>query len=307
MNHEFDPKDPIQVALQPAPMDREPREDLVRKLRVMGQHMPARSSWWRKSGLPLALAGTTALVVGAVLMLPAKASAKSFDLIVAAAQRVNAYQFSIVSNENAKQENFTIAGADGHVYMRADGNVVMEIATDTLSFYDPQEKKILRMKFGGMVDPAMIADEVRSGISEGMKDMNLQKMLDEYRHKYGTRNLLVSPVTREDGQDVYHVRMSSDDQPERVEMTVDAKTDLPDTILVESREGSTWKTAVHIEMRFGNRVDPSLLRSSFPVGVKVEELDLGNVVGDAMKSLGDQMKGLGDEIKKGMPKKDVPK
>lgn len=287
----------IQNALQPAPMD----EKLTRRLRVLAHETPSRRR--NPFYLPASMAAGVAAVVVVTTMLPAKASAKSFDLIVAAAQRVDAFQFSIVSNENAKREYITIAGSGGQVYMRAGDSAVMEFGPGSMSVYDPDEKKVMRFKLGGLVDVDTIAREVRSGVAEGLKEMDLKKMLQDYRQKYGEKGVRISPITSEGGRRVYHVTLASQSEPERVEMTVDAATDLPDKLQVVTKGARPLLT---MEMRFGARVDPRFLRSSIPAGAKVEEIDLGAMVGDAMKgieTLGKEFEKMGSAAQPSKPRK----
>jgi hypothetical protein len=60
---------------------------------------------------------------------------------------------------------------------------------------------------------------------------------------------------------------------------------------VEGRDDNgNWHRATLMEMRFGNEVDPSLLRANFPKDAKVEEIDLGGLIEGAMKGL----EGLGN-------------
>jgi outer membrane lipoprotein-sorting protein len=279
----------IQIALMPAPMDREAPEPLKRKLRLMaGEKSRRRMNWWSLS--PVALVGVTALGMVAFTMLPAKAAAKTFDLVVAAAQQVNAFQFSVVSNEKAKREFITIAGSDGHVYMRSEQGTFFQLDPGSMTIFDPDEKSVMRFKFGNLVDAKEVMNMVQSGIAEGMKEMDLKKMLKEYEAKYGRDNIRISPVS----QGVYHVTLASNQEPERVEMTIDAATNLPERLVVDSRDGGTWHNEVTMEMRFGARVDPSLLRSTIPANVKVQEIDLGSMVGDAMKG----MENFGKQIPK---------
>lgn len=279
----------IQIALMPAPMDREAPEELKRKLRVMAhQKGRRRTSMWSLS--PVALVGVTALGMVAITMMPAKASARTFDLVVAAAQSINAFQFSVVSNENAKREVITIAGSDGHVYMRSEGGTFFQLDPGSMTIYEPESKSVMRFKFGNLVDAKQVMNMVQSGIAEGMKEVDLKKMLKEYEAKYGRENIQISPVS----QGVYHVTLAAKDQPERVEMTVDASSNLPLRLVVDKQDGGRWHNEVTMEMRFGNRVDRSLLRSTIPANVKVEEIDLGSMVGDAMKGI----EGLGKAFEK---------
>ncbi len=289
----------MENALAPSPVEREPSDELMRRLRTMAREKPRRT-WWRSGrALPFAMVAGTVAVVFATTMIPAKASAKSFDMVVRAAQRINAFQFSILTDESPKREALTIAGSDGHVYLQTDGDGSMEIGPNGISAYDRKANKLTRFKFGNLVDPAtaaQMAGAVQSELAAGLKEMDLKKVLEEYRRKYAASGVHVSPVEREDGRDVYHVLLASPSEPERVEMTVDAATDLPETLEVATQEGGRWKRALRMEMRFGARVESRLLRSPVPAGAKVEEIDLGAMVGDATKEIGKTMENLGKQL-----------
>ncbi len=276
----------IQKALAPSATLREPSPELMRRLRLLARESAPKPRWRARLSIPAAMAGVAVAAVIATTLLPARASAKSFGLIVAAAQRIDAFQFSIVSNEDAKHETLTVAGRQGHVVMRTDDRTVIEIDAGAMSLYDPQDKRVMRFKFGSLTEVQGVAKEVASSLSAGLKEMDLKKTLSEYGAKYGPNGIRVSPVTTEDGRSVYHVTLATPDQPERVEMTVDAASDLPQRLRVETREGDRgWQDSVTMEMRFGDRVDPRLLESSIPKDASVETIDLGGMVDGALKGL----------------------
>lgn len=290
-----DNEDQIQIALQPAPMDRAPSEDLLRRLRVLAHETPQKSKLgWLKLAVPAGAAVAAASLIAVTTMMPAKASARTFDLIEEAAAQVNSFQFSVISNEQNKHEAFTIAGSDGHVYMRTGEGGLMEVTPGAMSIYDPTERTVTRIKFGTSMDAQEVAKQIQSGISQGLKEIDLKQMLKDYKTKYGSDGVQISPIAVEDGQRVYHVTLANKNEPERVEMTVDADSNLPAKLEVEQKDGASWKSNVKMEMRFGIRVDQGLLRADFPKDVKVEEIDLGSMIGGAMKGL----EHLGDPTEK---------
>ncbi|RYG20857.1 hypothetical protein EON82_19780 [bacterium] len=283
----------IRDVLMAAPMDRHAPDALKRKLRVLAnEKRRKRINWWSLS--PVALVGVTALGMVAITMMPAKAAAKTFDLVVAAAQSVNAFQFSVVSNEKSNREVITIAGADGHVYMRSEEGGFFQLDPGSLTIVDSDAKTATRFKFGNLMDADQVVGMVQNGIAEGMKEFDLKKMLKEYEEKYGKDNIWIGPVTRENGHGVYHVKLAAKDQPERVEIVVDSISNLPERLVVDKKEDGLWKNEVTMEMRFGGGVDPNLLRSTIPANIKIEEVDLGAMVGEAMKG----MDGLGKAFEK---------
>ena len=293
MNEDLDT--PIHDALAPLRADREPSADLVHRLRV-GARETARKPLWRRArfSVPVMTGAAFAAVLAVGTMLPTKASAKSFGLIVNAAQRIDAFQFSILSNDGGKRETFTIAGSDGRTVIRSDDHTIMELGAGSMSVYDPGENKVTRFKYGSLTEASGFLKEMQSGLAEGIKEMDLKKTLREYAERYGESGIRISPVVREDGRSVYHVSLASSDEPERVEMTVDAATDLPERLEVRDRDGHD---STVMEMRYGDRVDASLLRSSIPLGAKVEEIDLGALASGALKGL----ESLGSEPRHAKP------
>jgi len=292
MNETQDEK-ALEAVLKSAPLTQEPSDQLMRNLRVMVGEAKPKPTWWR-SRLSLSACGIAVLAIGIFALAPTKANAKSFESLVRAAQSVNAFQFSITSDEKGKKEGITIAGEGGRVFMNTGEGGLMEFAPGRMSFYDPKENKIVRMKFGNIVDPAMIASEIQSGLKEGFKEMDLKKMLKEYGDRYGRDQVKISPIYSENGKSLYNVQLASKDQPERIHFKVDSRTDLPYEMFVEAADSKGgWKESMRMQMRFGQDVDTRLLKVEFPKNAKVEEIDMESLVGDAMKEAGEALKGLG--------------
>ncbi|RYG36536.1 hypothetical protein EON81_09515 [bacterium] len=272
MNHEDDT--PIELALNSLPMDG-PSEDLRRRVRVAARETPVRRALWRSPliGSLVATAVVAGIVVGASLM-PVKASAKSFDLIVAAAQRVNAYQFSVRTTGGGVSESFSIVGQDGRITMKGSEGMLMRFEPGSMTVYDPEQKSIVRFKFKGLAFMDELSKRSQDELSQGLDGMDLKEMLAEYRQKYGSKGIRISGISNENGHRVYRVLLATPDQPERIEMTVDAATDLPERLNVESKDG---KSQVDMSIRYGAQVDPELLKAEFPKNIKVEEIDLGKI------------------------------
>ncbi|AIE86577.1 LolA family protein [Fimbriimonas ginsengisoli] len=285
MNERIEDRD-IQEAMRMSLVSEEPSENLLRNLRVMAKEAaPRKRRLWRPG---LALAGTVAagVIIASLSMLPTKASAKTFELIEKAAQKVRTFRFSIDSSESGNHEFLTIAGADGRFTMRTNEGLLMRFDASSLSFYDPKENVVTSFKLGGLVDLKQVAKQVQSGLEEGFDHMDLKKMLKDYRDKYGKDQIQISAVTSEGGKDVYHVTMQSKTDPDRVEMLVDASTDLPEQIVVTGKErDGSWRQTLKMGMHFGTEIDPKELNVDFPASAKKVDIDLGALVGDAMKGV----------------------
>lgn len=253
---------------------------------------PARRAIWQPG---LAVAGAFALTCGiAVLMMaPSKATAKTFDTLVAAAGQVKTFQFSVDSDEHGKQSHILIAGSGGRFTIRTEEGALMQMDKGTMQIFDPTENKITRMKFGDFVDPTMIAEQVQEGMAAGFKEMNLKKTLEDYKLKYGKDHIKISPITRENGVDVYHVTMNSPNESGKVAMTIDAATDLPQVIDVhdkDSDDGSPHFSTVR--MKFGTQVNAELAAATFPKNAKIVDIDLGALMSGALKGLDGNMNDL---------------
>ncbi|MGV3616794.1 MAG: LolA family protein [Fimbriimonas sp.] len=286
MNENHDREDDIRDALQTSAPQEGPSEELMRNLRVMaGNAGKVRRPWWQ-SRLTAACTAAAAVTVVTLAMLPSQASAKTYQSLVSAAERVNSFQFSIDSVEDGKREKLTIAGANGQVAMRSDDGTIMRLDGAALSLYDPEENVVTRFKMGGFVDMQTISKFVQTGIEEGLNQMDLKKMLKDYEAKYGKEHIQISPIHPENGREVYLVHLSAPKDPERVRMTVDAKTDLPFRILCEERgKDGRWAETSTIEMRFGSGVQPEALDTHFPAGAKTVDFSVQDIIDGAMKGL----------------------
>lgn len=274
MNTHFNDDRDIQAALAEAPMAK-PSDELLRKLRISARETAPRRTWWRARLLPGALAvAAVALVVG-VALTPAKASAKTFELVQAATARVHVFQFFVNSDEAGKPQRLNIIGVNGRVAICGPQGELIRLERGGMSVYDPSEKRIIHFKFSGLPGTENMKDGVGQALADAVKEMDLQKMLADYRKRYGEQGIAISPVTRENGESVYHMTLAAPDEPERVEMTVDAATDLPERLQILPKNGG--KATLDMTMRFGEKVDPNLLNLDFPKNIPVEEIDLGNV------------------------------
>ncbi|HWA82442.1 MAG TPA: hypothetical protein VG820_03350 [Fimbriimonadaceae bacterium] len=232
----------------------------------------------------LAMVGAGALAIGAfaIFMTPAKASAKSFALVMNAIDKTNAMELSVNSSDGHR---FIIAVVDGKFGMRTEEGAIMQFDSKGLQIYDPKDKTVTELEIGGFVDPKEIAKEVGKGLSEGLKEMDIKKMLADFEAKYGKGNIQISPIVHRFGKSTYDVTMQKPGDPEMVQMTINADTDLPERIEVHKGQDED-KDAV-IELKFGNDVDVDLANPTFPVNAKHVNLNIGNLIEKGLKNLPD--------------------
>jgi len=297
MNENIEDKD-IRDALMANLSMTEPTDDLTRKLRVMAKETARPKKAWLTRGI--ALAGTAAAcAVIALSLAPTKASAHSFEMLVSAAQQIHSFQLSVTSAEDGQNKPITIAGVDGRFVMRADDGLILQFDNGSLQFYDAKENTVTKFSLGPVLDTKSIAEQAKKGMGEALKGVDLKKMLKEYEDKYGKDHIKISPV--QNGS--YFVDMEAPNDPEKIHMTVEAATDLPTQVLVQKKSATgAWAQNVRIDMKYGAKVDPLFLKPNFPANAKRVTLDLGNMVGDAMrefKNLGSELDKFNAEPKKG--------
>jgi len=284
----------IHEALNSFSADAEPSPELMRKLRFAARVTKERKAPWF-GRLSLVAVGFAAVATGILILIPSRSEAKTLDKFVRAVDQTNAFQFKIGSNEGGNAGSLSIAGQDGTVTMRTNEGGVMEFRTGELSFYDAEEKTITRMKFGKYLPMEEIAKGVKEGFAEGMKQMDIKKILRDYQKENGADQVQISPVRQEGTRRVYDVALGSKKQSDRITFKVDAATDLPFRMEVSSPDGNgRYRETVLMEMRFGNDVDPTALRANFPANAKVQEIDLGGMVDGVIKGAENLGKMFGD-------------
>ena len=299
MNETREQDQDIQEALRMSLINEEPSEALLRELRVLASKVaPSKRPWWKPS---LAIGGTIAAACGIFALILTPTRAKAYDSIIAAASQQNTFQLAVDSTEDGIVKRVNIMGVDGKFTIRGDDGGLVQFDKGTMRVYDAKENTITQIKMGGIVDPQMIGKAVQSGISEGLKQMDLKKTLREYEEKYGKDHIKISTVTREDGRDIYHVTMDSPKESERVKMLVDANTDLPERIDVEGKDSDgSVKHDSTIRLQFGAQIDPKLMAPDFPKNAKVIDIDLGALMGGALQGVGESLKGLGPMIEQSL-------
>lgn len=288
MIERHDEEGEIREMLQKSVGTDEPPIELQRKLQLMAREASKpKRRWWTSRRTVLAFTAAGVAMVLTLTMMPSQAAAKTYGNLVAAAQRVKAFQFSIDSMEGGKREKFTITGADGKFAMRSGSEgLIMQFDNQSFSLYDADSNVVTRFKLGSLMDAKTIAQQMQKGVEMGLNYVDLKKILRDFEGKYGKDEIRISRVRTENGRDVYDALMESPKDPERVRIYVDAATDLPFQIISERRVGNgAWNVVSKIEMRYDKEVDPKALLSEIPANAKTMEVDLDGLVKDATKSV----------------------
>ena len=109
-------------------------------------------------------------------------------------------------------------------------------------------------------------------------------MLQDYEKQYGKENIHVGPITHRFGKSTYQVDLAKPSEPERVHITVDADTDLPQEIQVEKRSADgNWNADAEISMSFGGPA-VNMDTAKFPANAKRVEMDFSKMMQDGMKN-----------------------
>jgi len=284
----------IHEALNSLVPDPEPSPEMLRKLRFAARVTKERKAPW-VGRLSMVAIGFAAVATGILVLMPTKSEAKTLDKFVRAVDQTNAFQFRIESKVAGDSGSLSIAGQDGTVTMRTNDGALMEFRTGELSIYDAEEKTITRMKVGKYLPMDEIAKGVKAGMAEGLKKMDIKKILKDYQKENGADKVQISPVRSEGTRRVYDVALASAKQTDRITFKVDAATDLPYRMEVSAPDGNgRYRETVLMEMRFGNDVDQSALRANFPANAKVQEIDLGGMVDGVIKGAENLGKMFGD-------------
>ena len=290
----------IEAALNATLHSHEPSQALLRRLRVAGQESTRRRRHWWQSRFALVGTGAAGLAIAAMVLMPTKAVAKTYEGIVTAAGKVNAFQFSVeTTDDHGKRERFSIAGADGMARMMTDDGTLLQVSHGKLEIYEPKDNTVTRFDYGDFVNDEVILEAIKAGLAEGLKQIDLKQMLKDYEAKYGKDRIRIDPVITEDGQNVYHVFLTDREQNDRVEMTVDASTDLPIRLDIEERSPTrAWKKETVMRMRFGSEVDASALDGGIPKSAKIVDMNLGSLMSKAIQEGADRIK---DEVTHSKP------
>lgn len=280
----------IQEMLQRSVASEEPPIELQRKLQLMAREASKpKRRWWTSRKTIAAFTAAAAVMVFTFTMVPSQASAKSYDSLVAAAQKVNAFQFSIDSfEEGAKREKFTVTGADGKFAIKATGDdgIILQFDRDSLKLYDAKDNVVTQFKLGGFVDAKMVAQQMQQGLEMGFKHLDLKKMLADYEQKYGKDHIRISRVRTENGRSIYDALMEAPNDPERVRVYVDAGTDLPYRIIAERRvPNGAWNVTSKIDLRYGAEVDRHNFGAEIPANAKTMEVDMMGLFKGAKQSV----------------------
>jgi hypothetical protein len=290
MIERHDEEGEIRAMLQKSMAGDEPPTELQRKLQLMAREASKpKRSWWTSRKAIMAFTAAAAAMVMALTMTPTQAVAKSYDSLVAAAQKVNAFQFSIDSIEpGQKREKFTVTGADGKFAIKATGEegIILQFDRDSLNLYDAKQNVVTKFKLGGFVDAKMIAQQMQRGLEAGFKHLDLKKMLADYEKRYGKDHIRISRVRTENGRSIYDAVMEAPNDPERVRVYVDAATDLPYRIIAERRHAQGgWNVASIIDLRYGAEVDRRNFGAEIPADAKTTEVDIQGLFMGAKQSV----------------------
>ncbi len=289
--HEEDQE--VQKLMGQAPASQDAPIELRAKLRLMAANAGTRSPSKWPARLAVAGVGVVAIVVFSLSMAPSRAW--SFQKIVDAVDHANSFQFSVVT-PNQGEDQKVLIGVDNGKFILHAGDALMQIDGSKFEIYDPKDNSVVEMSFGNMIDPNMIADKINQGLKEGMKEMDIKKMMSEFEGKYGKDNIHVGPIIHRFGKSTYTVDMKKPDEPEQIHMIVNADTDLPQHIEISKARGEGDNEDAVIDLQFGGALDPSLTNFHIPANAKHVDLDFGKMMQEGLSGMAKGMNG--DELGK---------
>lgn len=288
MKENWDDEVLIKRAMEELPMSIEMPQELKSKITDTALEAGRKTRTARR---PLMVAGLTAglavLAMGAYLMAPKPAMAKSWALVRQAVDHVNSFQ--MIVRGGAKNDNVTIAAAGGKFRVDSGEGEIVYIDGESIQVYDKSENKITRIKLGGLASLGQMLPDI---MGEAMSHLSLKDEIAKYEKEYGKENIRVSQPYNRDGRQVYDVEMRDPKEGGSAFLTIDAQTDLP--ISIRANDPKDKDGNVEITLRYNDRID---IQPNFPAGVKYEDIDLGN-----LKGMGIDMDKLGKEISDGISK-----
>jgi len=274
----------IQDLLRETPMGQSVPEDLKRRLRVMasGSKLRRQSRWAPR----FAFMSACLVVFAALAMMfwPATASAKSFQKVIDATNLIKTFRLAIRVFEGGKEENVIVQSGEGVLDVQAPEGGHVQIADNEVRYYDARKNELQVIKLGGMFDENLIEQVVREGVNQGLGQLDVKKMLAQFKEEYGGQNAKVSDVFEQDGQMVYTVDLANPKASERVKITVDAESDLPLRIQVDGPH------EVDIRVEFGQAIDIQPIDRIVPADAKRTEYDISEMIEGGMKQLDDGFK-----------------
>ncbi|HTQ12151.1 MAG TPA: hypothetical protein VMI31_18960 [Fimbriimonadaceae bacterium] len=274
--YEEDPE--LEQLMRKASAEQGAPPDLRAKLRLMAAGAGAR----RPNRWPALIATTSvaavAIVAFSISMAPTRSW--SFERIVKAIDHQNSFQLSLNSGDGLPDHHVQIAVDDGHFVIRA-GNAIVRFTGGKMEIYDPRENTVTDLSLGGIIDPQVLARQIDTGLAQGMKSIDIKKMIDDFAARYGKDNIRVSPIMDEYGKSFYEVDLQKPGEPERVHMVVNADNDLPEHIDISGALGPSEN--VSIDLQFGGEIDPSMANLQIPANAKHKDLDLGKMIQEGVK------------------------
>lgn len=284
MKENWDDEVLIKRAMEELPMSIEMPQELKSKITDTALEAGRKTRTARR---PLMVAGLTAglavLAMGAYLMAPKPAMAKSWALVRQAVDRVNSFQMMV--RGGGKDGNVTIAAAGGKFRVDSGDGEMVYIDGSSIQVYDKKENKVTRIKMAGLNLGEMIPDIM----GEAMSHISLKEEISKFEKEYGKENIRVSQPYNRDGRQVYDVEMRDPKEGGKALLTIDASTDLP--IEISANDPKDKEGDVQISLRYNDKID---IQPNFPAGVKYEDIDLGD-----LKGLGVDMDKISKEISHG--------
>jgi hypothetical protein len=271
----------VQNLMEHAPMGSTPAE-LKANLRLMATAPRRAPSVWpaRLAMAGIAVIAATAIVIS---MVPAQASARTFQRVVSAVDDTRNFSFTMKVNDGGKTGNFVMSGTESSFNLHVADGTIMEMNSGRMRIYDAKKNEVTVLDMSGMVDLKDIAKEMGKELNKGIDEMDIKKMLKEYEAEYGKENIRISPLTQRFGKTMYDVDLQKPGEPERVHISVNADTDLPEQIQVEKNREGGWSEELSMELRFGSEARTQSDAAKIPADAKVIELNIGKMMEKGFK------------------------
>ncbi|HXH60798.1 MAG TPA: hypothetical protein VNI20_05510 [Fimbriimonadaceae bacterium] len=274
------------------PLSSEAPQGLRNRVEFASRQVPRRAPLsprfkWAIGG---SMAAAAAAVIGAAMFLaPAKAEAKTWDMVTAAYQQVHSVlvQMQFSGDESG---SLTIAGKGKDWRISMNGMGDEDKQKMDVSYHGGE----LTIWDGG--DTAQVIDlgfEIPFSPEDVMhnltKELSASKIFKEHANEIGKNNIQIEQPHIVDGRNVYNVTITDPHGNGQFHVLVDADTDLPINMEVRGQEGVSMK----MSFQFDGDFDDSLLQPILPSGIKFEHIDKNMIDGPDKNDMVDGLKELG--------------
>jgi hypothetical protein len=261
------------------PISTEAPQGLRNRVELAARQKPRRD--WFAPRYRWAIAGTgvaAAAVAGVMLLTPASAEAKTWDMVQKAYEDVRGMLIELEFNDSASEQGkMTIAGKGNDWRVSFDGiegggpeKMDISYTGGELTIWDGGDTaKVISLGMQIPFSPEQLMQNLT-------KELTASHILEDNADEIGRNNIRIEQPVWVDGRHVYNVYINEPNGEGKFHLLVDADTDLPISMNVDGPNGESFR----MKFQFNSDFDDSLLQPILPSGIKFEQMDASKMGGD---------------------------